>query len=279
MKTARPVGGTMGQWLRWGLVLTAVTVVALSSREWSVYEWFVSGQQWAVEHPVWAAGLFVLAYMSTVLLLGPAWPFAVASGATFGLAGGFALSTMAANLTAMTAFLIARHLGRMPLQRWLERFTPWQAWEHIMARGGWRIVVLLRLSPVVPFNVQNYLYGLSNIGFWPCTLASLVAMVPGTLLYVYLGWLGQWTLSGTKPSTPLGMAGWLLAVAGLVATVVLTLYLTYLARQALTARTASLVQAGAHPCPETKAVHPSLPCRHRPLGTCSQDESLSTRSS
>ena len=78
--------------------------------------------------------------------------------------------------------------------------------DGAIAEGGWKIVALLRLSPAVPFNLQNYLFGLTRIGFWPYLLTSWIAMMPGTFLYVYVGHLTGEALTyppallGTFPS-------------------------------------------------------------------------------
>ncbi|HZW31908.1 MAG TPA: VTT domain-containing protein, partial [Isosphaeraceae bacterium] len=95
------------------------------------------------------------------------------------------------------------------------------------------IVALLRLSPLVPFNLQNYLYGLTAIRFWPCVLTSWVAMLPGTVLYVYLGHAGRAgleALAGRRGRSP---AEWTLLAVGLAATLLVSVYVTALARRAI----------------------------------------------
>ncbi len=179
-----------------------------------------------------AAVLFVVFYILAVLLLLPAWPLAVAGGAWFGLGWGFVLCTIAANLSASLAFLLARGLGRGSVERFLKHRPAWQHWDSALGRSGWRLVALLRLSPAIPFNLQNYLYGLTAIRFWPCAAASFLAMMPGTFLYVYLGYWGRWTWAGaTTEQRSLGE--WVLLGLGLTATILVTIYLGHLARQAL----------------------------------------------
>jgi uncharacterized membrane protein YdjX (TVP38/TMEM64 family) len=81
-------------------------------------------------------------------------------------------------------------------RRWPVPIAKFAAIDGAIAEGGWKIVALLRLSPAVPFNLQNYLYGLTPIGFWTCWLTSAVTILPGTFLYIYLGHVaGQ----GCKP--------------------------------------------------------------------------------
>ena len=106
--------------------------------------------------------------------------------------------------------------------------------DREISRSGAIIVALLRLSPAVPFGLQNYLYGLTGIGFWTYLLTSWIAMLPGTVMYVYLGYLGRAGLDAAGDSgrtrTPLE---WALLAVGLAATVAVTLFVTRLARRAL----------------------------------------------
>jgi hypothetical protein len=104
--------------------------------------------------------------------------------------------------------------------------------DEAIGEQGWKIVALLRLSPAVPFNLQNYLYGVTAVRFWPAVLASWVAMLPGTFMYVYLGSLGRTAAAGG--TTPLE---WVLRVVGLAATVVVTVYIARLASAAIQRRT------------------------------------------
>jgi uncharacterized membrane protein YdjX (TVP38/TMEM64 family) len=94
---------------------------------------------------------------------------------------------------------------------------------------------MLRLSPAVPFNFQNYLYGLTGIRFWPYLLASWLAMLPTTFLYVYLGDLGREGLQAAdgQERRPRSNAEWAMLIVGLLATIALTLYLAHLARKTL----------------------------------------------
>jgi uncharacterized membrane protein YdjX (TVP38/TMEM64 family) len=171
--------------------------------------------------------MFVATYVVAVLMLLPAWPFAVAAGMWFGLAKGLVVCTLAANMASMLAFVIARRLSGWVVNR-LARYSYWPMCEQLLRLGNWRVVILLRLSPVIPYNVQNYIYGLTPIGFWSCTWATFVAMLPGTFVYVYLGYAGRWSLTGSAGARSWGE--WLLLGLGLAATIALVAYLTYLAR-------------------------------------------------
>jgi hypothetical protein len=101
--------------------------------------------------------------------------------------------------------------------------------DRAIAEGGWKVVALLRLSPAMPFSAGNYLFGLTAVSFWPYVLASWAAMLPGTFLYVYLGHAGRVAAAGTARSP----AEWALLGVGLLATIAVTVYVTRLARRAM----------------------------------------------
>lgn len=182
----------------------------------------------------WAPVVFGLIYAVAVVFMIPGSALTLAGGAIFGpLIGGLTV-TLAANLGAALAFLIARYLARDAVARRVGRNPRFDAIDRAIGAEGWKIVALLRLSPAVPFTLQNYLYGLTRIGFWSCTLATAIAMIPGTLLYVYLGHVGR---VGLEAATDAGRSRspleWSMIAVGLLATVAVTVLVTRLARRAM----------------------------------------------
>lgn len=188
---------------------------------------------------VWSPVVFGLIYAVAVVLLVPASALTLAAGGMFGIAVGTLVVTIAANAGAAAAFWIARRFGRGAVERRIRSDPRFEAIDRAVGEGGWRIVALLRLSPVVPFIFQNYFYGLTRIGFWPCAAATLFSMLPGTFLYIYLGYLGRVGLdaatgTGSRGKTP---AEWVMIAVGMVATAVVTIYVSRLARKTLRSRT------------------------------------------
>ena len=182
---------------------------------------------------VWAPVGFALVYVLAVVALAPASVLTLAAGALFGVPRGLVIVSAASTLGAAAAFLIARHLARDRVRRWLLESPRLAAIDRAVRDGGWKLVALLRLSPAVPFNIQNYLYGITDLPFWPCMITSWVAMLPGTLLYVVLGHAGRAGLEavgGARGRTP---AEWLMLAVGVASTLVLTVYLTRLVRARL----------------------------------------------
>jgi uncharacterized membrane protein YdjX (TVP38/TMEM64 family) len=118
------------------------------------------------------------------------------------------------------------------VERWIQRKPSFVAVDKAVARQGWKIVFLTRLSPVFPFNFQNYAYGLTSVSFGQYVLASWIGMIPGTFLYVYLGTLGR---SGLEAASGAGVETYRLALqaVGLLATLGVTILITRTAKRAL----------------------------------------------
>ncbi len=176
------------------------------------------------------AGVYLVA---TVLAL-PGLILTVTAGVVFGLLWGTVAVSIGSTLGVAATFLIGRYLARDAVAKRIQRYPRFAAVDRAVGEGGWKVVVLLRLSPVVPFNLQNYLYGLTALRFWPCVLASWAAMLPGTFLYVYLGYAGRTGIEAATGAETERTAGeWALLAVGLVATLVVTVYVTRLARRAM----------------------------------------------
>lgn len=213
-----------------GLLLLARTLPAADAIQTLV----TRVERWGVLGPFAFIGL----YTFVTVLMAPAWPFSVAAGAVFGLLTGFASVFVGAVLGMAAAFLISRYAARPLVERRIRRHPRFSAIDRAVAREGWKIVVLLRLSPAVPFNLQNYLYGLTAIRFRPCMIASAMAIVPGTFMYVYLGHAGRAGINAAGAhASQRGAGQWTILFIGLAATVVATIYITRLASRAIREQT------------------------------------------
>ncbi|MCI0458159.1 MAG: VTT domain-containing protein [Gemmataceae bacterium] len=192
-------------------------------------------EDWIESLGMWGPLVFGLIYVAAVVALIPGSALTLAAGALFGLVGGTVVASLASTTGAALAFLTSRYLARDRIAAKLRQYPRFDAIDKAIAESGWKIVALLRLSPAVPFNLQNYLYGLTGIRFWPYVLTSWLAMLPGTFLYVYLGHVGRESLEAAAGGTerPRGAAEWAMLIVGLLATIAVTVYITYLARKAL----------------------------------------------
>ena len=184
----------------------------------------------------WGIALFAIVYALAAVLLVPGSALTIGAGVLYGLGWGFVAVSAGSTLGAAGAFLIARHLARERVERRAAADRRFAAIDQAVGREGWKIVLLTRLSPLFPFTLLNYLYGLTRVRFGAYLLASWIGMMPGTLLYVYLGVAGRAvaeTTAGQRSRTP---QEWALFVVGLLATAAVTVYVTRLARQALRSR-------------------------------------------
>ena len=175
--------------------------------------------------------LFVLAYVLVTVLMMPAILLTLTAGFVFGLGRGFAITMLAATCGCAASFLIARHLARERVERYAGGNPRYSAIDRAIGREGWRIVFLLRLSPLVPFVFSNYFYGLTAIRFWPYVFASLTGLMPLTFLYVSFGAAARGAL--VEPAGPPGPWKWALLGAGVVVTTIATLYARRIVKRAL----------------------------------------------
>ncbi|MCZ6825786.1 MAG: VTT domain-containing protein, partial [Gemmatimonadetes bacterium] len=181
--------------------------------------------------------VYGLAYVVGVILFVPGALITIGAGIAFGLGVGTLLVSLASTTGAALAFLLARYFLRERVERWAEGHARFAAVDRAVEAKGWKVVALTRLSPAFPFNVQNYLYGITGVRFVEYVLASWVAMLPGTLLYVSLGATGVELASAAS-----GTVGWgatALRVLGLLATAGVVVLVTAAARRELRAVTRS----------------------------------------
>jgi uncharacterized membrane protein YdjX (TVP38/TMEM64 family) len=138
-------------------------------------------------------------------------------------------------LGASLAFLVARFIARDKIQIIAQRNDKFRKIDNAIGKQGAKLIFLLRLSPVIPFNLSNYFYGLTGVRFWPYVLASWIGMMPGTFLYVYIGTAGKAAVSATAGGEAMrhGWQYWTLMSVGLAATTIVTISATRIARGAL----------------------------------------------
>ena len=180
----------------------------------------------------WGPVTFIAGYVAACLVFAPGWILTLAAGALFGLWRGVLYVTIGAVLGSAAAFLVARYLARGFVEKRLAGNPKFAAIDQAIAREGLKIVLLLRLSPIFPFNLLNYALGLTHVSFRDYLIGS-IGMLPGTVLYVYYGTaIGNLAeiASGTRPQ---GSAGKVLLLAGLAATILVTIVITRAARKAL----------------------------------------------
>jgi uncharacterized membrane protein YdjX (TVP38/TMEM64 family) len=193
-------------WLGLGGLAVALSIGSLAL---PIGEWAGSFQRWLLGLGIWGVAIFAAVFIAATLVLAPDWPLAVAAGMVYGL-WAVPVVLAAAVVAASFAFLVARYVARPRVRAMLATNRKFAAVDNAVTEEGWKIVILLRLSPLVPFNLQNYLFGITDIPFPHYFAATCAGIIPGTTLFVYLGALGN---------TSGGPLEWVLFGVGLLATV------------------------------------------------------------
>lgn len=211
----------------WKIILTLMSLllVFLLWLQLPMAEWITQFRQWILELGMLGVIAFILSYILITTLLGPASALTLTAGLAYG-AWGFPLVVVSATLAASVAFLLGRYVARERVTRWISRDARLSALNTAISAQGWRVVGLMRLSPILPYGVQNYLFSVTRIRFVPYVFATLIGIMPATALYVYIGSLGQ--AVGTT-----GILQWILVLAGLVATIVVAWFISKQARTVL----------------------------------------------
>ncbi len=215
---------------KWASVAVIVGAIMLFMRSLPLAQLQSTFCTWIDSLGIWGPVVFGVIYIIATVCLIPGALVTLAGGAVFGLWIGFITVSLSSTIGAAIAFLIARYLARSKVEQVARSNERFGAIDEAISEGGWKIVGLLRLSPAIPFALQNYLYGLTDIKFVHYVLVSWIAMMPGTFLYVYLGYIGGIAATGSDDGT---IWKWALLIVGLIATIVVTVYITRLARRKL----------------------------------------------
>lgn len=182
---------------------------------------------------MWGAVIFIAIYILACVLFIPGAILTLGAGFIFGVVKGTIIVSVASTLGATCAFLVGRYLAREWVAKKIEGNEKFKAVDEAVAREGWKIVGLVRLSPIFPFNLLNYAFGLTKVSLRDYFFASWIGMFPGTVMYVYIGSLAGDLAAlgaGRHSRTP---AEWAMYMVGLLATVAVTVYVTRIARKAL----------------------------------------------
>ena len=202
-------------------------------------DYLLGALQW-IDGLGWAGLLtFVGLYALATVAFVPGSALTLGAGAVFGVLKGTLAVLVGATLGAILAFWVGRYVARDWVQRRLAGRAAFTAIDRAVAKAGFTVVPLTRLSPVFPFNLVNYAFGLTGVSLQDYALGS-VGMVPGTLLYVYVGSLvGDLAYLGTAQAPVNPGLQWTVRLIGLGATLAVTLSITRMARQALAQATAA----------------------------------------
>ncbi|PLZ40983.1 TVP38/TMEM64 family protein, partial [Fischerella thermalis WC542] len=220
------------------LVLLSCLAVSLiiAAKQLNIQGWLQTSITWIESLGSWGAIAFIIIYNIATLLFIPGSLLTLKGGCLFGVVWGSMYVLIAATIGATFAFIIGRYLTRDWVCRQLEKHPKFKAIDQAVAKQGFKIVFLTRLSPIFPFNLLNYAFGITQVSLKDYILGS-IGMIPGTVMYVYIGSLAtDLAMISThhQPTTAETEIGkWLIQIIGLTATVLVTIYVTRIAQKAL----------------------------------------------
>ena len=210
-------------------VLMILSLAALAG-VWSwlpLSEWVNLIRTWVLSLGVLGIILFILAYVVLTTVLAPVSLLSITAGLAYG-PWGVPLVVLSATLAAVVAFLLGRHIAHEKVSRWIDRDPRLNSLNIAVSEQGWKVVFLVRLSPLIPFGLQNYLFSLTGVKVVPYAIATAVGILPGSALYVYIGVMGQ-AMGET------GTIQWVLLSIGLISTVLVAWFVGRRASQVLAA--------------------------------------------
>src|SRR6058998_2372338 len=218
------------------IALVAIVIALfLVMRFLPVREWLRSFNDWVGQMGIAGIFIFIGVYAVATVLMAPGSILTIGAGFAFGLWKGFLAISAGATFGASLAFLIARFIAREKIEAIARRNETFRKIDNAIGKEGAMLIFLLRLSPVIPFNLSNYFYGLTAVRFWPYVLANWIGMMPGTFLYVYIGAAGKAAVAAAAGGEAMkhGWQYWAFTGVGLAATIIVTIWITKIARDAL----------------------------------------------
>lgn len=219
------------------LIAVVVAVLVLGGKYLNLQQHLADVLGWIEDLGVAGMGVFAGLYVFACVFFIPGSLLTLGAGAIYGVVIGSLLVSVSSILGATAAFLVGRYVARSWIAKKIDGNARFSAIDNAVADEGWKIVGLTRLSPIFSFNLLNYAYGLTRVTFREYVLASWIGMMPGTVMYVYLGSLaGDLASIGAETERATTPGEWALYGVGLLATIGVTVYVTKIAKKALATR-------------------------------------------
>ncbi|KAJ8636591.1 hypothetical protein MRB53_010858 [Persea americana] len=181
----------------------------------------------------WGPLVLAVSYIPLTVLAVPASVLTLGGGYLFGLPIGFIADSIGATIGAVAAFYLGRTIGRSCVISKLKDYPQFQAVAVATQRSGFKIVLLLRLVPLLPFNMLNYLLSVTPVGIGEYIMASWLGMMPITLALVYIGTTLKDLSDVTHGWSDRSSASWVVLILGVVVSVILMICVTKVAKTAL----------------------------------------------
>jgi uncharacterized membrane protein YdjX (TVP38/TMEM64 family) len=226
--------------LIWLAAASVIGFVAL------IAAWFLLPmQEWLQGFSAWARGLGTIgimvvsiAYVICTILLVPGVPLTLAVAVAYGW-WALAICFLGGMTAALISFLISRYLARERVKRFLDRHPTMKAVDTVAHEETFKTIVLARLTPITPFAVENYAFGVTGVRLGSFLVATAIGIIPGTIQNVWIGVIGRTAAEGGA-----GVMNWILLIVGLLATIVLTVWMTRQAKIRMKRQEQPALQAG-----------------------------------
>ena len=225
----------MKQWIKPLLILVViVAALTVGGKYLNLQDRLNDALAWIEGLGPAGMGIYALLYIVACVFFIPGSLLTLGAGAIYGVVAGSILVSISSTLGATAAFLVGRYFARAWIAKKIEGNKRFTTIDNAVADEGWRIVGLTRLSPVFSFNLLNYAYGLTRVTLREYVLASWIGMMPGTVMYVYIGSLaGDLASVGAESAEAPSSAQWTINIVAFIATVLVTVYVTKIAKKAL----------------------------------------------
>jgi uncharacterized membrane protein YdjX (TVP38/TMEM64 family) len=214
-------------------IVATVAALIVASQFLPVREWLEALLAWVEGLGVIGAVVFGLAYVVATVAFLPGSILTLGSGFVYGVLWGTVIVSLSSTLGAAIAFLVGRFFARDFVSERLEDYPRFHAVDRAIEKEGFRVVLLTRLSPIFPFNLLNYAFGVTGVSFGKYVLASWIGMLPGTIMYVYLGSAAENLARIVAGEVEAGLGQQILFGVGLVATIAVAVSITRKARSEL----------------------------------------------
>jgi len=212
-----------------GVFLCLGTLLAFAP---GVCDCTLASLEWVDGIGPWGPVALLAIYVVATLVMIPGTLLTLGAGAIFGLWTGTLTVVIGSNFGALAAFPLGRSLFCGWARSIVKKNNHLSVLDRAIAQNGFRIVFLTRLSPIFPFNLLNYAFGVTRVSTKDYVVASVLGMLPGTFLYVYLG-TSAGNLLALRNSSESDSLSMMQFAIGLLITLVLTVYLHRLAQNQL----------------------------------------------
>jgi len=220
-------------WWRAAVLVALVAGLVVAGKSLPLKEYLLALLGWTQRLGFWGPVVVVLIYILACILFLPGSILTIGAGFLFKLALGTATVSVGATLGACAAFWVGRTVARGWVAKKIGGNAKFAAIDEAVGREGFKIVLLTRLSPVFPFNLLNYAFGLTRVRFRSYALASWLGMLPGTVVYVYIGSAARSLADAAVGGGAQPAAQRVLFWGGLVIAVAVAVFIVRIARRAL----------------------------------------------